>query len=187
MIHKHHHRSEVTFYWSKAHSEQSLKAHVYTHMNINPEWIYWLAKISWHSDINFTVFVLQIVIILPWKKRWHYSLRCLCCSISHVSVVLWQTKGVMENKMQMGQRGEISLKQKNRTLARPWFCINLYWNVNEYKKKITFDDNFGNKLWHLDLSIAHSSIESHILPCLSNNVHLIQVQHMSSSVILCCC
>lgn len=135
MIHKHHHRSEVTFYWSKAHSEQSLKAHVYTHMNINPEWIYWLAKISWHSDINFTVFVLQIVIILPWKKRWHYSLRCLCCSISHVSVVLWQTKGVMENKMQMGQRGEISLKQKNRTLARPWFCINLYWNVNEYKKK----------------------------------------------------
>lgn len=44
-----------TAHWASIHVEPPLKANVYTHPHINPQWIYLLGKISWHSDINVSV------------------------------------------------------------------------------------------------------------------------------------
>lgn len=51
------------------HVQQLVEANIYTHMHINPLWIYWLHKISWLSDINFAVFVLQIILLHGWAKQ----------------------------------------------------------------------------------------------------------------------
>lgn len=61
------------------HIQPFVEAFIYTHMHINLHWIYRLRKISWLPDINFAVFVLQIIIILHGLARQQEVV--LCCWI----------------------------------------------------------------------------------------------------------
>lgn len=59
-----HRRSSLTLHWASIHVEPPLKTNVYTHPHINPQCMYLLDKISWHSDINMFAFLQEIIIIL---------------------------------------------------------------------------------------------------------------------------
>lgn len=156
--------------WACTHLQQLVEAYIYTHMHINPHWIYWLYKISWLSDINFTVFVLQIIILngLPRQQsrycivesstilmQQNMSQMCMWVGLAEARCVERPPLGV--HRVQSEQWGDVKhwlhfslhiYAYSERREIDPWFIIppflwNMHWNVNEYNKFV-FNCLHGN-------------------------------------------